>query len=753
LTCDSNSLEVYKGAPPEMIQLPLTSLWMKGLTGECYFTAEYLGDKKNSTIFKISKKLVLSLSTSSFFSNPGETITIKGNVNKLNGLPINGEVSVNIPEISESKIYGPIINGGFSVDYIIPFDVSQGDYRIDILAFEKSGEEKTSEGMEMADLTIFQQAKDIDIAIDKPRIDPGESLNIKPILLDQSGKKIETEISLIIKDPDSNSIFEKLSAIDETIEFKTESDFMAGYYNIEVTDGKLSKTKDFYINEKALVKFEIRNNTVIITNIGNIPYNKSVQIDVSGKTFIRKLDNLMPGETKEFYLTGENDNYDVLIKDDSTELSQGNIPLTGKAISVSDTSKSFTALANTPIIVILIIILLGAAILFLFRDILKKKSVAYPKQVKNNFNNKNRVINLSDDARIKANKQEKEKIRTYVPESKSDVGDKSLTPLFKYDSKTNPRYDSKRDFSTPARNVQITNLQSNPTPLEKKEVQNGPFPPVVLIKGEQKKNITSVAEQGLVMNGHKNKASLIVIKLKEGISKFARENLEKSLEHAYSKKAAVYENGNYVFIIFSPLVTRTFKNDMEAIKTAEKIVISLNEFNRKFSDKIIYGIGINSGEIINKIENKKLKFTSLGNLTVTGKKLADNAGSGQILLSKEVYQSTMAEVKAEKKLIAGIEVYELKKVADYDKNKKFISDFIKRERNTIDNNNDKKNLMQQKPSYSNNNSKSPLSGLINDSIKNKPIIPNNNGNNSGNINNKPNTTNNIENKPKDPFEF
>ena len=39
----------------------------------------------------------------------------------------------------------------------------------------------------------------------------------------------------------------------------------------------------------------------------------------------------------------------------------------------------------------------------------------------------------------------------------------------------------------------------------------------------------------------------------------------------------------------------------------------------------------------------------------------------------------MTEVKADKKEINGTEVYVVKKVADYDKNKKFINDFLRRE--------------------------------------------------------------------------
>jgi hypothetical protein len=689
LTCDNTTLEVYKGAPPEKIQLPLTTLWMKGLTGECYFTGYYLNEQKESITFKISKKLELKLSTTSLFSNPGETINIKGNANKLNGLPVNGDVEIRIPAISESKIYAPVVNGEFNAEYIIPKDTPAGSYRIDVIVIEKTDDEITSEGMEMADLTIFQLASSIDVAVDNPRIDPGSAMNFKPVILDQSGKSIDEEVSVVIKDPDSNSVYESFKNSGETLVYETETNTKAGYYNIEASDGRLTKTKDFYINEKALVDFKIVNDTLYVTNIGNVPYNKSIQIDVSGKTFVRRIDNLLPGETKEYYLSGEDSNYDVSVRDDTNEVSESNIPLTGNAIAVSDTKKSISALANTPIVWILIIILLGAIILFLFRDIFKKKSVAYPKQERPIVRTSSKVINLSPSTKERTS--EPRTSSQIIPKIEKEIGDRKLSPVFSYDKPTG--YD-------------------RPVSQVKKETPS--LPPVVII-GEKKESHANIAEQGLVMDGHKSRACVIAIKIKEELTRFSQENFDKALNNAYDKKGALYKNKDFTFIIFSPLVTKTFKNELMAVKTAEKIVSDISEYNRKFNDKILCGIAINSGDIINKIENKKLKFTSLGGLTISAKKLAENANPGEILLTKESYNQAMTEVKADKKEVAGIEAYQVKKVTDYEKNKKFINDFIRREKDTKDNKMSQRSMFS--PSKSTNN---PLSGILDDSNKNKP---------------------------------
>ena len=119
------------------------------------------------------------------------------------------------------------------------------------------------------------------------------------------------------------------------------------------------------------------------------------------------------------------------------------------------------------------------------------------------------------------------------------------------------------------------------------------------------------------------------------------------------------------------------KSSEEGAKAAERIMIILNEHNKKFKDKIEFGIGINLGNIINKVEDKKLKFTALGNLVSGAKGIADSS-TEQVLVTKEAYEQGINEIKAEKKEIKGSEVYEVRQVLDKEKNKEFIAGFLKR---------------------------------------------------------------------------
>ena len=188
------------------------------------------------------------------------------------------------------------------------------------------------------------------------------------------------------------------------------------------------------------------------------------------------------------------------------------------------------------------------------------------------------------------------------------------------------------------------------------------------------------AEQVLVLQGKKQPASIIAIKIKNDIEGIAKQNLTNALEYAYKRKAVSSTSGPVILLIFSPLITKTFKNEESAVRTALDIERALNEHNKRFRNKIEFGIGVNSGDIINKIEDNTLKFTSIGKTIGTAKKIAE-ISENEVLLSKEVHEKTMNSVKAEKNEKAassGIETFRVKRIVNTEESKKFIQDFLRR---------------------------------------------------------------------------
>jgi len=111
-------------------------------------------------------------------------------------------------------------------------------------------------------------------------------------------------------------------------------------------------------------------------------------------------------------LTGSNAEYDIKITAEGTELSQNRVMLTGHAVSVDEIGNGSLAALGSPIVWIFFIIILGAGLLFLFRNVLKKKSFAYPFKRKEP---RDKVVRLDKDGNIIKEKTVEKDIKQVAP--------------------------------------------------------------------------------------------------------------------------------------------------------------------------------------------------------------------------------------------------------------------------------------------------------------------------------------------------
>jgi hypothetical protein len=186
------------------------------------------------------------------------------------------------------------------------------------------------------------------------------------------------------------------------------------------------------------------------------------------------------------------------------------------------------------------------------------------------------------------------------------------------------------------------------------------------------------AEQVMVLHGRKQPVSVIAIKIKNDTAGISEESINKALDYAYQKKAVSYQSGDNLIVLFSPLITGKQDNEETAIKVAMEIDGILKEHNRKFrNDLIDYGIGVNSGEIVNKITGQVLQFANINKTISIAKKIADMAHN-ESLLSKEIRDKTANSVKAEKVATGAMDLFSVKRVVDTKQSEKFINEFLRR---------------------------------------------------------------------------
>ena len=201
-------------------------------------------------------------------------------------------------------------------------------------------------------------------------------------------------------------------------------------------------------------------------------------------------------------------------------------------------------------------------------------------------------------------------------------------------------------------------------------------------KVPQVQNIQNVknvreAEPALVIDGRKEEAGVVVLKIKNmqelEKNKLAKDTIERAVSGMNDHKGTVNRSNDSYTGIFVPTTTRTFKNDLAAVRAATEIAAHLNDHNKKLKDKIEYGIGINSGELAVRIVDGKLKFTALGNTTSLAKRVADSADKTVLLTS-----NTNKKVCNDVKTLKQGEYYSISRIIEREANKDFLNKFAER---------------------------------------------------------------------------
>jgi len=590
------------GAEEKTIQIsqPLTKFFLGDLQGICSLKVEYGTESTTSQDFKISASIEITLNIANLNYNAGDSVLVTGEAKKENSGAVDGFVEISL-ENTNIKLLDTVKAGKFSTNFTLPENIGSGGYNLKALVYEKDSKgEISNQGEETVSIGIKQEPKKLEIAIAQQSIVPGKELSFRAILYDQANNNIPGDVSVIVKDNNEKEMLKKLVKTDEEILFPIDQNASPGYWKIEASSSGIRAMRVFSVEENEKAKFEIINDTLVITNIGNVMYDKAVQIAIGSEVEIKEL-ILDIGESKTFRLLGPDGNYAITVTDGSTTLTESGIALTGNIIGVQDLKARLSIWGKYPIVWLFLIMVAGLFILMLVQRTMKRKSYAYPS---------------SEPLKSK----------------KGIIG--ALGERF-----------SRRPMTT-------------------------------LVSLEKQVRADSNAEHTLLLGGTKQNVALIALKIKNQISKEARQSLEKIFKEAHAH-AIPYDSQSFIFLIFSPLVTKTFKNYVPAVKVATAILKLVRENNKRLKDKISFGISVHCGEIVNKIEEGKLKFTGLGNTLTKAKTLA-GLSDQEVLLSKELHEKTISEIKTSQQTVQGIEVFKVKQIADVEKNQQFIKEFMTR---------------------------------------------------------------------------
>lgn len=584
LECGNSSVEIYRNpfdlqAGEEVVVEVIAKLsrpLIGPLTGECYLIAKYGGGEALSQNFEISDEITIELNMEGNRYNPGVKVNLRGIAIKKSGELVNGfvEVHVNSLGISIAKV---VSEGEFYFNFTLPEDSLAGTHPMSVMVYEEepSGE-IGNQGVINETIEISQVLTSLEITVSSQNVFPENEFSYTISAYDQAGDLIEREVGTTIYEPGSFVFLEEVVNSGEENSFELGFDLTPGYWKIEVKAEDLTARKLFYIEEVRKIHSSLINDTLVVSNAGNVHYKGHIEVAIGSSVQVKQLD-LDIGETKKFKLSAPEGTYLIGINDGREEVKLGSVPLTGGVVSVKAIGEGgIIGSVSQPVLWFLGVIVLILVIIYI---------------------------------QIRKTKFKKES---------GDTGRR----------------------------------------------QNA--------LSEQKVNEQKVKKTDSVMYGKKEQASIIALKL-TGRTKSAswKTGIEKALTAAKDSGARVYTDGDYRMIVFSPTLTRTKSNEVIAVKVAKRIEEILNEHNRKFRDRIDFGIGVNRGEIISEVRDEQFRFTSTGSLLARTKGIAQMMNR-EVLLSDSVRRTTMSEIKAEK--LKDKDLWKIVEIKDRGKH----SDFLKR---------------------------------------------------------------------------
>lgn len=232
---------------------------------------------------------------------PGSIVHLLGKVNTILGDEVN-EGTMQI--ILEDEIYSAEIkNGEFDYNLKLPEKITTGKHMI-IFSFV---EEKTG-NWGNTDRTIYIESVPTEIRLDifQDSVKPEQLLDIITFIYDQANEEIEDDVNVGLTDPNGRSIYLDSVSAGEKLSIEIPQYSTPGIWKLKTSYSGLEAEKEITVEEVKNVEIELINETIYITNTGNIDYNEPISIDLNdGDYVLTKKVSIKPSETLTLDLTKE----------------------------------------------------------------------------------------------------------------------------------------------------------------------------------------------------------------------------------------------------------------------------------------------------------------------------------------------------------------------------------------------------------------------------------------------------------------
>jgi len=391
LLCAGNEINFYKNgislAYGEEIKLApspslvLTTDIIGATKGKCKIRATLGSNTVLTNEFSISNLLTVSVTDKQTNIGPGKSFLIEGEAIKQNRKAVEGFVEIKliinlgVNNTDTLSYMGSVNNGFFSVNIAVPENAKAGNHLIGLDVYEKDlNAQITNKGSASYDIYIAQIPTSLEIYLENSEIEPGKNLEVKAILHDQTGEKIESDAIITIKNEKNKVLEQTTKRTDEIFTYNVPYNQPPLEWTIIAESNDLISELKINITEKLEVNVFLINKTIAVTNMGNVPYcNQTILVKI-GQDSINLEPCLDVDETKKYLLTAPDGEYEIEVIHEGENIISQSLSLTGNAIGAKE-STSFLKSVRSPAVWIFLILILGIVGIIIFKKGYKRSFI------------------------------------------------------------------------------------------------------------------------------------------------------------------------------------------------------------------------------------------------------------------------------------------------------------------------------------------------------------------------------------------
>ena len=234
----------------------------------------------------IENRLTISSVVNKELFLPGEKVEVSGSVKKFDDTPADsGEVTA---DFNNQTYKDTFTRGYYSISFTIPPNSRSGDHGIDVVVRDSFG----NIGSAFLKAAVTQVPTSLKLVLPETTLTPKSALKLTPVLYDQAEDKIFKDVLVEVTDAKGKKQFSENVPADKELTLELPADAAPGEWAASVRLDKLKETVNFEVVENIALGFDLVNQTLYITNIGNVKFKSTLDFIFSGPTNVTKTKKL-----------------------------------------------------------------------------------------------------------------------------------------------------------------------------------------------------------------------------------------------------------------------------------------------------------------------------------------------------------------------------------------------------------------------------------------------------------------------------